>query len=194
MELGRQIRKYRAEACLSQEQLADKIFVTRQTVSNWENEKNYPDIKSLVLMSEVFQVSLDHLIKGDLKTIQKEINKEEYSKFQRNSRIFTVLFVVLLIAPIPLVMLWKWAGMGLYVCLFGIGMCFALRIEKYKKQQDIQTYKEIIAFTSGKSLTDIEKAKEEAKRPYQKILLAAGSALLVVLIALLMTAGIKLFF
>lgn len=194
MELGRQIRKYRTEACLSQEQLADKIFVTRQTVSNWENEKNYPDIKSLVLMSEIFQVSLDHFIKGDLKTMQKEINKEEYIKFQRDSKIFSVLFVVLMIAPIPLVMLWKWAGMGLYVSLFGVGMCFALRIEKYKKQQDIQTYKEIMAFTSGKSLTDIEKAKEEAKRPYQKILLAAGSALLAVLIALLMTAGINLFF
>lgn len=65
MELGKQIKKYRTEANLSQEGLADKIFVSRQTISNWENDKNYPDIKSLVLMSEVFQVSLDHLIKGD---------------------------------------------------------------------------------------------------------------------------------
>ena len=63
MELSKQIKKYRTEANLSQEELADKIYVSRQTISNWENEKNYPDIKSLVLMSEVFQVSLDNLKK-----------------------------------------------------------------------------------------------------------------------------------
>ena len=69
MELSKQIKKYRTETNLSQEELADKIYVSRQTISNWENEKNYPDIKSLVLMSEVFQVSLDNLIKGDLERI-----------------------------------------------------------------------------------------------------------------------------
>ena len=73
MELSKQIKKYRTEANLSQEELADKIYVSRQTISNWENEKNYPDIKSLVLMSEVFQVSLDNLIKGDLERMKKEI-------------------------------------------------------------------------------------------------------------------------
>lgn len=51
MELGNQIRKYRAERGLSQEELAEKVFVSRQTVSNWENDKNYPDIHSLLLLS-----------------------------------------------------------------------------------------------------------------------------------------------
>ena len=54
MELGKQIKEYRMEANLSQEELADKVYVSRQTISNWENDKNYPDINSLVLMSEVF--------------------------------------------------------------------------------------------------------------------------------------------
>ena len=71
MELSKQIKKYRTEANLSQEELADKIYVSRQTISNWENEKNYPDIKSLVLMSEVFQVSLDNLVKRNWKTAVK---------------------------------------------------------------------------------------------------------------------------
>ena len=74
MELNKQIKKYRTEANLSEEELANKIFVSRQTISNWENDKNYPDIKSLVLMSEVFQVSLDNLIKGDLEIMKKEID------------------------------------------------------------------------------------------------------------------------
>ena len=141
--------------------MADKIYVSRQTISNWENEKNYPDIKSLVLMSEVFQVSLDNLVKGDLERMKKEIDTQEYAKFQKDSTIFTVLFIALLIVPIPLVMLWKWFGMALYLCLFGIGMYFAVRIEKYKKKYDIQTFKEIVAFTDGKSLDEIEKAHPE---------------------------------
>ena len=67
-------------------------------------------------------------------------------------------------------------------------MYFAVKIEKYKKKYDIQTYKEIVAFTDGKSLNEIEKVREEAKRPYQKALLAAGAALLAVIIAFIMTA------
>ena len=47
MNIGNQIKKYREQLNISQEELADKIFVTRQTISNWENNKNYPDIKSL---------------------------------------------------------------------------------------------------------------------------------------------------
>ena len=64
MEIGKQIRKYRTELKLSQDDLADKVYVTRQTISNWENDRNYPDVRSLVLLSNVFGVSLDILIKG----------------------------------------------------------------------------------------------------------------------------------
>ena len=59
MELGNQIKKYRSELQISQEQLADRIYVSRQTISNWENEKSYPDVNSLILLSEVFQTSID---------------------------------------------------------------------------------------------------------------------------------------
>ena len=48
MELGNQIKKYRSELQISQEQLADRIYVSRQTISNWENEKSYPDVNSLI--------------------------------------------------------------------------------------------------------------------------------------------------
>ena len=193
MELSKQIKKYRMEANLSQEELAEKIFVSRQTISNWENDKSYPDIKSLVLISEVFQISLDNLIKGDLERMKKEIDVQEYAKFQKDSTIFSVLFVTMLIVPVPLVMLLEWFGLTLYVCLFGIGMYYAIKVEKYKKKYDIQTYKEIVAFTEGKSLSEIEKAREEAKRPYQKFLLPFGSALLTVIIAIIMFAIMKLF-
>ncbi|MEE1319399.1 MAG: helix-turn-helix transcriptional regulator [Ruminococcus sp.] len=194
MELSNQIKKYRMEANLSQAELAEKVFVSRQTISNWENDKSYPDIKSLVLLSEVFQISLDKLIKGDLEKMKKEIDKQEFAKFQKDSNIFTVLFVAALVLPIPLVIFLKVVGLILYLCLGGITMYYAFRLEKYKKKYDIQTYKEIVAFMDGKSLDDIEKAREEGKRPYQKILLSVGSAALVLVIAFIMCFVIKTFF
>lgn len=72
MELGTQIRKYRNERTLSQEALAEKAYVSQQTVSNWENDKSYPDVNSLVLLSEVFETSLDQLIKVEEKAERNE--------------------------------------------------------------------------------------------------------------------------
>ena len=72
MEPGTQIRKYRNERTLSQEALAEKAYVSQQTVSNWENDKSYPDVNSLVLLSEVFEISLDQLIKVEEKAERNE--------------------------------------------------------------------------------------------------------------------------
>ena len=70
MQVGNQIKKYRDQLHLSQEQLAEKIYVTRQTISNWETNKSYPDIHSLVLLSQIFNVSIDQLVKGDLEMMK----------------------------------------------------------------------------------------------------------------------------
>ena len=134
MELGKQIKKYRTEAGLSQEELADKVYVSRQTISNWENDKSYPDVKSLVLLSEIFQISLDNLIKGDLEKMKKEIDTQEYAKFQRDSTIFTILFIAILILPIPLIEFWGLRGIGIYIIVYGATMYYALQVEKYKKK------------------------------------------------------------
>ena len=73
MDISKQIKKYRLDSKLSQETLAEKVFVTRQTISNWETGKNYPDINSLVLSNTLFGVSLDTLVKGDLEEMKEEI-------------------------------------------------------------------------------------------------------------------------
>ena len=77
MELGSQIKKYRDELSLSQDALAEKLYVSRQTISNWENDKSYPDVKSLLLLSEVFQTSVDNLIKGDVEIMREQVNAED---------------------------------------------------------------------------------------------------------------------
>ena len=72
MELGTQIRKYRNERTLSQEALAEKVYVSRQTVSNWENDKSYPDVNTQRSTVEVFEISLDQLIKVEEKAERNE--------------------------------------------------------------------------------------------------------------------------
>lgn len=59
MEIEKQIKKYRTKMNFSQDELAQRIFVSRQTISNWENNKSYPDVKSLLLLSSLFNISLD---------------------------------------------------------------------------------------------------------------------------------------
>ena len=77
MELGKQIKTYRQEANMSQEELAYRVYVSRQTISNWENDKCYPDVKSLILLGKFFMY-LDKLIKGDV-DIMKEVIKKRRS-------------------------------------------------------------------------------------------------------------------
>ena len=70
MSLGNKIREIRKNNDLTQEQFAQKFHVTRQTVSNWENDKNYPDLSSLKEISEEYAISFDELFKGDEKYIK----------------------------------------------------------------------------------------------------------------------------
>lgn len=63
MEIGTKIREARVRAKITQERAAEEIGVSRQTLSNWENAKTYPDIMSVVKMSDLYGVSLDHLLK-----------------------------------------------------------------------------------------------------------------------------------
>lgn len=186
MKLASQIRQHRTEMGLSQDALAERVFVSRQTVSNWENDKTYPDLDSLLLLSDVFGISLDQLVKGDLETMKQEINAQEIAKFHRNSLIMTVFFLLLLISPIPLAHYLGWWGMAVYLLIAAIGIWFAFQVDRHKKQYDIQTYKEINAFLEGKPLEGIEKAREEGKRPYQIVLIVLGMILLTLAVTLVM--------
>ena len=181
---GKQIRKYRNERTLSQEALADKVYVSRQTVSNWENDKSYPDVKSLVLLSEVFAVSLDQLIKGDVEMMKEQINQTDQKRFGRLSNIFAILFLAVLITPIPLEHFLSYAGIAIWVVIFGAALYTAALVEREKKKFDVQTYREILAFTEGKSLSEIEKAREEGKRVYQKAFLVIATGVITLIVTL----------
>ena len=75
MSIGNQILNIRKENQFTQEEFGKLFHVTRQTVSNWENGKSYPELQILVSISNQFNVSLDTLLKEDLKMVQS-IDKE----------------------------------------------------------------------------------------------------------------------
>ena len=185
MELGKQIKMHRQEAELSQEELANRVYVSRQTILNWENDKSYPDVNSLVLLSEIFQISLDKLIKGDIGVMKEVIQKEEIEKMKRYGRIYTIMLIVTVVSAVPLFM---WLGVWAFIpwgIIWAMSMYFALKIEKVKKDNDVQSYKEIVAFSEGKLLDDIQKQCEIGKRPYQKNFLVIGSMLITLAVCVL---------
>ena len=183
MELGSQIKKYRNELSLSQDALAEKVYVSRQTISNWENGKSYPDVNSLVLLSEVFQTSIDRLIKGDVEAMKEQVRSEDTREFKRLNTLYFILFLALMVSPIPLAYYLRMMGIVIWAVLAAGTLFVALAVEKKKKQFDIQTYREIIAFSEGKRLDEIEQDRENGKRSYQKTMLSMGSGIITLIIA-----------
>ena len=166
--LKENIKTIRKAKGLSQEELAEKIYVTRQSISNWENGRTNPDIHSLLLLSSLFGISLDQLVKGDNDAMKEAIKKEEVEKLRRYGAVNTILLTATVVSSVPLFMwldTWAFIPWGI---IFVFAMCFAFKIERVKKDNDIQTYKEIVAFSEGERLDDIQKQREIGKRPYQK--------------------------
>lgn len=186
MEIGKQIKKYRTEMKFSQDELAEKIFVSRQTISNLENNKSYPDVKSLLLLGSLFSVSLDILIKGDLEEMKEKVKTEDINNFKHDGNIFAIFLLLTIILPVPLVRFMGYVGFGIWGIIAIIAIYYSIKIEKYKKNFNIQTYREILDFVEGKNMNELEKNQEYGKRPYQKFLLATGAGLLAVVVAVIM--------
>lgn len=178
MEIGNQIKRHRTVLNLSQEELAEQVYVTRQTLSNWETGKTYPDINSLLRLSAVFHVSLDELVKGDIPKMKEQIKQADIQELKKASNILGALYAVMVFSAIPLLYFFGKLGLVTWLIIALVAFLYAFHVENLKKLHNIQSYKEITAFMDGKRLDELESAEEHGKRPYQKILLVAASALL----------------
>ena len=185
MQLGKHIKQLRHEKSLSQEKLAEMVYVSRQTISNWERDKSYPDINSLVLLSQVLDVTIDQLIKEDIEMMEEQINQDDIRKFGYLSNIFAVMMLITIITPIPLVHYLSYLGLGIWLLIFAATFYISILAEKEKKRLNIQTYKEILSFMDGKQLDKINQAREAGKRPYQKIIYAFVVGLITLIINLI---------
>ena len=101
MDLGNKIIKLRKREKLSQESLADKLNVTRQTISNWELNITKPDINQIKKISKIFNISIDELLENELKSNdKKKVVSNENNSTKRNINIrkicITIYFIILL--------------------------------------------------------------------------------------------------
>ncbi len=126
MNIGKKIMEIRKEHNLSQEELANMFFVTRQTISSWENGKSYPDIETIIKISDKFNISLDKLLKGDKKMVKKIDKKVRLNKY------LIIALIILIIIAIP-------------VGIFG-----------YKKSQELEANKVISNIPDGYTVMDLD--------------------------------------
>lgn len=164
MELHKQIKKYRTELNLSQEQLAEKVYVSRQTISSWENNKSYPDINSLILLSSVFETSIDSLIKGDIEIMKAKINENDAAKIKKYSLFYGISFVIFALSMFIFVAVMGRNAIFATAPFLAVSLGIGIKLGILLKQNDIGTYKEIEAFIQGKELTEAEKRVEKYKR------------------------------
>lgn len=191
MEIGKTIKQHRTELGWSQEVLAEKAYVSRQTVSNWETEKSYPDVHSLLILSDLFGVSLDELIKGDVAVMKEQVKSKDVRTFKKLQLICVLGILLLIVTGIPLLEYGGAVG-GVVWGALAVGVFLAWhRFEQIKSENDVQTYREVLAFVNGETLDDIERTNEAKKRRSLKILeiIVAAQAIIVLIVC----AGVLIF-
>lgn len=98
MRFAERLKIQRQNLELSQSEVAEKLQVTRQAVSNWENDKNYPDLEMLVPISDVYQISLDQLLREDVNIMKNTEKKIKKSGLRRGLLIGLVAVVAIVVA------------------------------------------------------------------------------------------------
>ncbi len=139
-------------------EMAERIYVSRQTISNWECGRTYPDVQSLLLLSNVFGVTVDSLIKGDVETMAQVMN-EAVKKYNALSTITVVSAVVFLGLSAWAAFQFEW-GWGAHIAPTAAFAAVALVVmlvafvymERMKKQHDLVTYREVLAFSRGEQV------------------------------------------
>lgn len=110
MDIGSKLKNARNEASFTQEEIAEKLGVSRQTISNWENSKSYPDIISLIKLSDVYSISLDALLKEDENMI-KHLD-ETTNIVKSKNRLRKILPILIYVSIWTLCILFFWISNG----------------------------------------------------------------------------------
>lgn len=185
MELGKQIQKHRKALNMSQEELAEKIHVTRHTVSNWERNKNLPDLNSLILLSDIFNTSLDNLVKGDIETMENQLNNKKFNIWSMTMGISSILAAILIGPSLHFFGVYGYAIVILLAVIAGFS---AIKVDKYKDEKRLFTYKQILDYMNGKPIRKIN-----ADTTKHKIINAIISVIYIFLLIFIFIISLNLF-
>ena len=93
MNVGEKIKKIRKMAGMTQEELAEKMNVSRQTISKWEKEISSPDLESAIVLCDLFEISLDDLLKGGQSVKEEKISLQDMIKINQRNQKQTILLI-----------------------------------------------------------------------------------------------------
>ena len=193
MELPRQLRANRERLGLSQEDVAHAIYVSRQTMSSWERGKTYPDVQSLMLLSQLFGVSIDEFVKGDVVSMKEMVSKDAVvmERMAVGSVVLMLMGIACMVglnavwkdpSPVPYMSIGSLAGIAAMVAFWIPSLVLSMRIEKIKKNHSLVTYREISAFMDGEEVPEESKALSRSKPLLSnivKLVCGAGIGLIV---------------
>ena len=106
MNIGQKLKNTRVAAGLTQESVAEKIGVSRQTISNWENDKSYPDIINVIALSNLYSISLDELLEEDLKMVKYLQESTDVVKSRQKLSRLVLVIAYLVIWALSIVVFW----------------------------------------------------------------------------------------
>lgn len=179
MRLGRVLVEYRKQAGLSQEALAEKLYVSRQTISNWETGKTYPDVQSLVLLATIYHTTVDVLIHDDVGEIQRR-------GMQQRTRWLMIGVLVCIVTTYLAFLGQRWLSPVISALLIGvfttIGIALIVIGSLTAKRLQLHTMRQIAAYLNNETVQSHDKASR-ARVIFQAILgavigLALGGGLL----------------
>ena len=150
MELARRIKEHRARLGMSQADLARALFVTRQTISNWETSRTYPDAQSLLLMSGLFGVSVDSLLKEDSQEMREALaaGSRKMNRLGAVMAAFGLACAAWVVVGIALD--WDTALIAVpAAALFAPAMCAAFLVDKMRHDNQLVAYQSVQAFLAG---------------------------------------------
>ncbi|MCI1987503.1 MAG: helix-turn-helix domain-containing protein [Lactobacillus sp.] len=182
MELGNQIQHHRKRLGLSQTALAERIYVTRQTISNWETGHSYPDVENLLLLGATFDISLDELVKGDVAEMKKTVMQQQMDTYTK-VMLISVGLALLAIAPSLFLPDYWWAVPPFL--LWSVGMVASLKVERLKRRANIKTYQEILAFTQNGDLQAARRQRNKWRDFWQKTLIVVTFWLVCAILAVI---------
>lgn len=150
MELARRIKEHRARLGMSQADLARALFVTRQTISNRETSRTYPDAQSLLLMSGLFGVSVDSLLKEDSQEMREALaaGSRKMNRLGAVMAAFGLACAAWVVVGIALD--WDTALIAVpAAALFAPAMCAAFLVDKMRHDNQLFAYQSVQAFLAG---------------------------------------------
>ncbi len=146
MRISEKLIQYRHKFRLSQEALASKLHVSRQTISNWETGRTYPDIQSLMMLTEIYQIKLDDLIHDDIKEMQDQVSRKKLWRLIMASGAIIVLeyvaFAGLRWFP-PII------GMMLISICMTLGLVLMYFLWKSMKALQLRKFRQVLAYLNG---------------------------------------------